>query len=239
VTAPERSTPVQDAVAAAEQADTEAMADAVRAEMRRIRNAPYPPPAHQLLVTASGAVDLSGAIVRDIRADGSFDPIHWVQSSSGAVVADFREYAEPMTEVIPAIPVAPALVDDQPAPGRRPRSLLRSLVNAASLGLLTAAAFLAGQWTTQVGVEPVLPMPIADVQTAAQTARLWTLGTDAERAQQCGWLATLGDTRDYVLAKWVAHLRAPEGGRLDDVDPAVVAGVLDDACAGRAPGRKG
>lgn len=152
---------------------------------------------------------------------------------------------EPVTEVIPAVP--PAVVDPIPAPapgqGRRAvppaRSWPRSLLAAAGAGIIVAGAFLAGQWTTQNGIAPVLPLPVSDVQTAAQTARLWALGTPGEQTQQCGWLATPGDTRGYVLDRWVAHLHAPEGGRLQEVDPDVVAGVLDDACAGRAPGRKG
>lgn len=219
--------------------------------------------------TASGirhvqTVAGGAGIVREIRADGSFDPITWTVPSSGATFvmdvssgpaapaayAPLRSFevgplhaveADPPTEVIPA--VAPALVDPlPPAPaghGRRarpPRSLLRSLVNAGSLGVLIATSFLAGQWTTQNGVEPVLPLPASDVHTAAAVARLWSLNTPAEQQQTCGYLATLGETRDIVLAQWVGHLQSQVGGRLDEVNRGVVAGVLDNACAGRAPG---
>lgn len=152
-------------------------------------------------------------------------------SSAGAV-----------TEVIPAVPQDAPRLDVGPGPAAehttRP-GFVRSLVNAAAVGVFGVACFLGGQWTTQNGLGPVLPLPAAEVETAVQTARLWQLGTPAEHTQQCGWLAAKGDTRDYVLAYWVRHLGRPEGGRLRDVDRATVARTLDNACAGRAPAGKG
>lgn len=146
--------------------------------------------------------------------------------------------ADPLTEVIPVVPQAAPRLDVPAAEPRRAArrpGLLRPLVNAASLGVLLVCTFVAGQWSVQNGVRPALPLPVSQVQSAAQTTRLWALASPVERSQLCDLLARPGDTRRYALAATRAHLQNPAGGRLQDVDPAAVARVLDNECAGRRP----
>ena len=201
--------------------------------------------------------DGTGRITTSVRADGTVPPLH-VTSSTSSTAADLGTFVieDPPTVNLPAMPqdaprldVGPDVLVDHPddfrypepewetvsPPAERREPVWRALVRAGAVGLLIVAAFLTGQATTERGVRPLLPLPLAKVETAAGMARVWPLGSPAERAQHCEWLATPGDTREYALRAWAGHLRSADGGELQEVDPAVVARVLDDACAGRRP----
>lgn len=148
-------------------------------------------------------------------------------------------------EIPPAVPDLSWMPDTRPGdpavpelrrPRDRGRGRLRGLVNAAALGVIIVAVFVGGQWSVENGTRPVVPFPEpTGIETAAGLTRVWQLGTPGEHKQHCRWLAAPGETREYVLREWVAYLRSEDGGALAEVDPAVVARVLDDACAGRRP----
>lgn len=201
-------------------------------------------------------------MTRDDRPDGSFKPIGWrsvtVSGVQPLAELDLGELTPPYaslssaagearTEVIMVPPAVPDLswmppAEPRPAPElKRPRrrgpGLLQSLVSAAALGVIIVGSFVAGQWTNENGVRPVLPMPppAGSLETVATTARIWHLGTPGEHAQHCRWLAATGETREYTLNQWTSYVASSAGGRVDDPDRAVVARVLDDACAGRRP----
>lgn len=171
-------------------------------------------------------------------------------SSTGSAAGSVSAAHTEVIMIPPAVPdpVPDVLVDlgeirpvrtDAAGPAARraasPSSWPRTLVSAAALAVFGVAMFVGGQWSADRGVGPVVQLPVAQVETAVQTARLWRLASPEERKQQCRWLAAPGDSRDYTLRAWQGHLRADAGGAVQEVDPASVARVLDDACAGRRP----